>query len=519
MLERLSRLSLVAAKRRPSIGDVEAACELIKDALRAADVYVVRGGDPHFIRLGSDLPADAYEIKQRGYWMVWRDLASDEERPFVEFSVRERLVGGIRPLSAGSQHTHVACILPGDESNSEMLVVHGPWPKGLAVDESTFLAAVRPMMAYLVSNVVDSERQVRQQEQLKALAGVARAFSEAQEVDNVLEAVATAIAKATGIDWVTISLVNEDCTEVIERAANVSRYSNTEAAELSLRMETGERVLEVAQALGRRRVPFLYPDVFDPKSPMSPELRAFHERAHILSIAVFPLIFQDKLLGSISFSSSTKRDFGPAEVSFLEDVTSQAATTIKGLTLYRELDEASRIGHFLARTDALTGIPNRRYIEEVLRAECVRAHRSVEPVSVVMADLDHFKRINDTFGHDVGDEALKHVASLARRTCGEWDFVGRWGGDEFVFILPVTPLERGMAFADRFRTLLSGSRFVPSGANSIWPITVSAGVAQAGEEAHSRPETLLKFADSAMYAAKESGRNRVMASGPRAAAA
>jgi diguanylate cyclase (GGDEF)-like protein len=136
-----------------------------------------------------------------------------------------------------------------------------------------------------------------------------------------------------------------------------------------------------------------------------------------------------------------------------------------------------------------------------------------------MADLDYFKLVNDTYGHDAGDEALKHVAGIARESCRESDFVGRWGGDEFMFILPATPLEGGLAFAERFRTSLSHSIFVPRDGRDPWKLGLSAGVAEASAVMYPKPDSLFQLADAALYRAKESGRNRVLAAAMRAAAA
>jgi diguanylate cyclase (GGDEF)-like protein len=136
-----------------------------------------------------------------------------------------------------------------------------------------------------------------------------------------------------------------------------------------------------------------------------------------------------------------------------------------------------------------------------------------------MADLDNFKDINDTHGHDAGDDALKHVAEVARESCRESDFVGRWGGDEFLFILPVTPMEGGLAFAERFRVSLSDSSFMPRGAASVWKMTLSAGVAEASSARYPEPSSLFQLADRALYNAKESGRNKVVPALVRKAAA
>jgi diguanylate cyclase (GGDEF)-like protein len=489
----------------------------VREALAADDAYVIAAGDPYFARVGDAGNPEQYEIKQRGYWVVWRQLASDETVAAASFVVENRLVMTGAALDGDATGTHLATILPGDESNSEMLVVRGTWPDGIGAERRDFLEGVRPILGCLVANVLDAGRQARHKEQLAALSDVARAFNDASEVDNVVEAVATALAKASGFDWVTINLMDAALTRVLERATNAARHSNTETAAMATAFTDG--VLQRAREIRRTRAPSLIPDVFDPASELPAELQAYYQRAHILSASTFPMFFQDQILGTINFSSSTPRPFDADEVNFLAGLASQAATTLKGLQLYQELEEASRIQHFLARTDALTGIPNRRYIEEVLRAECARALRYDEPVSVVMADMDHFKMINDTFGHDAGDEALRHVANVARQSCRDADFVGRWGGDEFLFILPVTGSDGGAAFAERFRTGLSRSRFAIRGSEQTWPMTVSAGVAYGGDGAAADPDSLFQLADSALYEAKESGRDRIVVARRRAAAA
>ncbi len=517
MLDYLARLSRLATRRDPTESDVTQACELLKQALGAEEAYVIGAGDPFFTRLGDTSDPEKYEIKQRGYWLIWHQLAADDSMFAVAVTVLTRLVTGGERISEYATGSHVACILPGDESNSEMLVVRGPWNEPFGPVRLQLLEAARPILATLVGNVLDATRQARQQQQLRALSDVAKAFSDAKEVDRGLEAVATALAKAAGMDWVNLFIFNDALSWIVDRAGNFSRHSDTETAAMGLR--GNQRYVEMARRLSESRKPILTPDVFADGATDSTEMLAYYQRAHVLSSAVFPMLFQDRVLGIVMFTSSNRHEFDDSEICFLGDLVSQAATTVKGMRLYQELEEASRIQHFLARTDALTGIPNRRYIEEVLRAECARAQRYSEPVSLVMADLDHFKLINDGFGHDVGDDALKHAADVARLSCREADFVGRWGGDEFIFILPMTPMDGGLAFAERLRVSLTRLPFAPRGGGPDWPMTLSAGVAEAREAGYTGPDELFKLADEALYSAKDRGRDRVARAEPRAAAA
>lgn len=177
--------------------------------------------------------------------------------------------------------------------------------------------------------------------------------------------------------------------------------------------------------------------------------------------------------------------------------------------LNEQLHESVSIQHHLARTDVLTGIPNRRYLEEALEAECARSARYGQPLSVVMADMDNLKEINDTYSHQAGDEMLRFAASLARESCRRADVVGRYGGDELVFVLPATELEEAVAFAERFRRRLA-EHSLPSHVGERLLLTVSLGVVQWDSESMDGPVSLIRQADRALYEAKAAGGNRTM---------
>lgn len=162
----------------------------------------------------------------------------------------------------------------------------------------------------------------------------------------------------------------------------------------------------------------------------------------------------------------------------------------------------------LARTDELTGLYNRRYIMELLKAEYARAKRYGTPLSVLIADIDHFKSINDTFGHDFGDAALKQVAEIMRRTSRNESVTGRYGGEEFLVILPMTTETEAVSVAERFRITVEAEP-LDIGENSI-NLTLSIGVAGCNLETDC-VYAEIKKADEALYRAKDGGRNRVIA--------
>ncbi|OAN48126.1 hypothetical protein A6A04_05055 [Paramagnetospirillum marisnigri] len=162
----------------------------------------------------------------------------------------------------------------------------------------------------------------------------------------------------------------------------------------------------------------------------------------------------------------------------------------------------------LATTDALTGVFNRRYFMTTLGTEVERVHRHPRPLSALMLDIDHFKRINDTFGHPVGDKAIKAMADACTDAIRTVDALGRLGGEEFAILLPDTDLEAAMMVAERIRVAVSRI-CINTGIGDV-VFTASIGVAQL-IEADVSAEALLSRADAALYTAKNSGRNRVVA--------
>jgi two-component system cell cycle response regulator len=163
----------------------------------------------------------------------------------------------------------------------------------------------------------------------------------------------------------------------------------------------------------------------------------------------------------------------------------------------------------LATRDILTGLPNRRGLYDRARAEISRAEREKRSVGVIMMDLDHFKAINDRFGHAAGDEALRRVAQVLQANRRDYDLAGRWGGEEFLVVVPGAALAQASLVAERIRAAIQSIE-LPVGREGTVTLRASFGVA-AAEPATARVglDELLERADLAMYRAKREGRNRV----------
>ncbi|BCX88852.1 diguanylate cyclase [Methylomarinovum tepidoasis] len=172
-----------------------------------------------------------------------------------------------------------------------------------------------------------------------------------------------------------------------------------------------------------------------------------------------------------------------------------------------DLRQRLRLAHHQALHDPLTGLPNRQAVDERLVQEFARWRRFGEPFSLLLWDVDHFKRINDRFGHQAGDKALRVVAQVLRKGIREVDFVGRYGGEEFLMLLPETGREGALKLAEKLRRAVKECGFNSRG--KPVPITISCGLTQVQE--NDTPESLIERADQALYEAKERGRDRCIA--------
>ena len=189
------------------------------------------------------------------------------------------------------------------------------------------------------------------------------------------------------------------------------------------------------------------------------------------------------------------------EISDMRRRVTEAEREVK--RLQQELSQASE----MVRIDPLTGALNRKGMEEAMEREVARTRRHESPLSVSLLDVDNFKQINDTLGHRAGDSALKHLAEVARETIRPQDTLVRYGGEEFVILLPETSMEDAVKVMERVQRELTRRYFMLD--NNKLLITFSAGVAELG--ANEEPSEAVRRADQAMYLAKRAGKNRVMA--------
>lgn len=195
-----------------------------------------------------------------------------------------------------------------------------------------------------------------------------------------------------------------------------------------------------------------------------------------------------------------------------EELVARMRVHLKIKHLQDDLKRSNELLLELSNTDHLTGLFNRRFLMEALDKEVQRARRKDGLVALLLLDIDHFKRVNDTHGHLQGDVVLQKVALHIQKELRSYDVAARYGGEEFVTVLPDTSLKEAFNVADRIRLSVQGMRF--AGSLSDERVTVSLGVATFPSTLYDDIDGLLRAADEALYRAKETGRNRVVISDP-----
>jgi len=218
-----------------------------------------------------------------------------------------------------------------------------------------------------------------------------------------------------------------------------------------------------------------------------------------------PLLVGGEVIGSVLVTSTEPP--GPAEEGMVRNTVAQAAPMLANL---RNL----ALAEFRANNDALTGLPNKRATDDTLKRMVAQASRSISPLTAIMLDLDHFKQINDRYGHGKGDEVLAAVGTTVLACLRAGDFGGRFGGEEFLLLLPESSAQTAVHVAERIRSAIESITIV--GVES--PITASLGIAELLQHAGT-PDGLVHEADRALYTAKAEGRNRIVIATPAAAPA
>jgi diguanylate cyclase (GGDEF)-like protein len=252
-------------------------------------------------------------------------------------------------------------------------------------------------------------------------------------------------------------------------------------------IRSGEGIAGHVVATGQ---PLLVPDVEqDPRFR-----RRNHERYYTNSCVSVPLVFQGKVRGVINVNNKrSQEEFAASDLRLLEAIAGHAAVALANARRFEEMEER-------AQRDALTNLANHGFFWSTIEAEVKRAQRHDRQLALIMADVDHFKAYNDRLGHRQGDSALVAVADVIARSCRAHDHPARYGGEEFAVVLPETPLEGAVVFAEKIRQAVESL--------DECGLTLSIGVACL-DQSDGSASNLVETADAELYRAKAAGRNRV----------
>ncbi len=267
---------------------------------------------------------------------------------------------------------------------------------------------------------------------------------------------------------------------------------------LNLGMDYTGETIEIGEGVMGQVAKMLEPMVVDDYTHWDHHI-PIYEHAHLHAVLTAPLLVGGRLLGVIGVGSSDPvRRYSQSDLTLLNLFAQQAAIAVENAHLFDEIQTQ-------AITDELTGLYNRRGLFELGQREIERAARHQRPISVLMFDIDHFKQVNDQHSHAVGDQVLRHLASLCRGSLRKTDILGRYGGEEFAVLLLETGPERAFIIAERFRRAVE-TTLIETVQGPLM-VTISCGVTSALEDI---PElrVLLDQADTALYFAKQSGRNQ-----------
>jgi diguanylate cyclase (GGDEF)-like protein len=217
----------------------------------------------------------------------------------------------------------------------------------------------------------------------------------------------------------------------------------------------------------------------------------------MLSGLLVPIIMRDRAIGAMLLQDcQTPRHWSIDDTAFFGSLADNLAVAIENADLHEEKK-------LQAVTDGLTGVSNRRHFNDMFQKEFERAKRYAEPLSLIIVDLDYLKKINDTYGHQAGDEAIRSIGKVMSQSCRSVDLPARYGGEEFCLLLPNTDLEMAAVIAERLRKLINETQIEGPG-------NISASIGLANYPLHANEtDSLFMRADEALYKAKQSGRNRV----------
>ena len=291
------------------------------------------------------------------------------------------------------------------------------------------------------------------------------------------------------IDYFTLFLYDQD-----KRKLNLMCHNHPEIESSFSISLSSSPIMEAAVLRGQ----YIREQDFSTSSYYRGADNPLFKKGYFVSI---PLMIEKEVVGVLNINDVDQDSFNVGDLGFILNLSELIAMSISNAVLYEQTKK-------LAVTDGLTGISNRPNMEQSLLSEFGRSMRYNSPLSVVLLDVDHFKDVNDSYGHQKGDEILVTFASVLKKFCRANDTAARYGGEEFLMILPQSNAQGAFKIAERVREEIMKMSFV--GNDSKFSVTTSCGVAELNRDYMKNTDQLINVADNAMYEAKNSGRNKTI---------
>ena len=339
--------------------------------------------------------------------------------------------------------------------------------------------------------------------QLEILIEIVRIATLDLELRPMLQRVTDALAQKFGWEFVACASVDPKGKKFVCEAVTATQSSEIEAGDA-----LGAGVIGEVGQLAR---PILLDDIREQKGYV-------HLMEDARSALCVPVLHRGELVAILALESTRPSTFHD-QLSLVQAIADQVAGAIHSARLFqqaraanRALADANRKLEEMSRTDGLTGVANRRSFDETLEREWRRACRGGTAIALLMIDVDHFKKYNDHYGHQGGDDCLRNVAAALKKSLTRAsDVVARYGGEEFAVILPGSDQQQAIATAERLRQRVEALQ-IPHAASSVKnTVTISVGCASLTPHEKDEPQRLISGADQALYGAKNGGRNRTCA--------
>ncbi|HYW83064.1 MAG TPA: GGDEF domain-containing protein [Spirochaetia bacterium] len=335
----------------------------------------------------------------------------------------------------------------------------------------------------------------RENQDLKEILEIAFQITAQLEVENVIKNLVWSLVAKFQTETVTIALPGE----IDETTVKVFSYKGLKKEELGVTLASIQPLLAFLDKDEYSQIPFSY------LSENFPD-KAFVESLAVLDTDVIVPLRTDK--GSIGIlllpPSGNGTTYGLQEIQYITRIVRFASIAIENASLFRQ-----------ATTDRMTGLFSHHFFEKTLDEELERARRYKSTFSLVMFDIDHFKKFNDTYGHLQGDRIIREIAKLLCKSIRQVDFPARYGGEEFAVILPAVDVKGAIVVAERLRKKVETYPFPSANGGQPLHVTISLGVTEFDDETAYAPTEIIREADRALYRSKEHGRNKVTVSRPR----